>query len=144
MTLLVDRGRESVPPSSAPAAKRSVAIPLSWLLAGAVALLVALLAIWVARGPTAQDTARVPDDRASASAPSAAPLLLAPTAPMPTVPTPHPAPSAQAAPVTPAPHPTSKSPAASAVPRSADPFAPAPAPPPAATDANAKARQSIY
>jgi hypothetical protein len=142
MTLLVDRGRESVPPSSAPAAKRSVAIPLSWLLAGAVALLVALLAIWVARAPTAQDTARVPDDRASASAPSAAPLLLAPTAPTRALPAPHPALSAQAAPVAPAPHPTSKSPAASAVPRSADPLAPAP--PAATTDANAKARQSIY
>jgi hypothetical protein len=144
MTLLVDRGRASSPPGAEPAQVRRSAVPLGWLLAAAIALLVALLAIWVVRAPTAQDTARVPDDRASASAPSAAPLLLPPGShdPTPVVQTAHPQASVPIAPALPHPAPpAAKSPAA---PHAADPFASAPPAPPGTADASAKAHHSIY
>ncbi|HEY1533153.1 MAG TPA: hypothetical protein VGF76_04020 [Polyangiaceae bacterium] len=144
MTLLVDRGRESSLPGSEPAQRRRSAVPLGWLLAAAIALLVALFAVWVVRAPTAQDTARAPDDRASASAPSAAPLPLPPGShePARVVETVRPQASVPVAPALPHPAlPAAKSPS---VPRSADPFAsPLPAPPSAA-DASARAHQSIY
>jgi hypothetical protein len=140
MTLLVDRGRESSPPGSEPAPVRRAAVPLGWLLAGAIALLVALLAVLLLRPPTAQDTARAPDDRASASAPSAAPLLLPPglREPAPVAQPARPPASVSAAPALHPASPVAKSPTAQ---RTADPFAGAP---PAAADASAKAHQSIY
>jgi hypothetical protein len=146
MTLLVDRGRESTPPGSAPAQVRRAAVPLSWLLAAAIGVIVALLAVWVLRAPSPQDSARVPDDRASASAPSAAPVLLPPTSPREAAPVVQTArPQASVSTALAAPHPASsavKSPAAPA--HTGDPFVGAPSAPPSATDPSAKARQSIY
>jgi hypothetical protein len=144
MTLLVERGRESSPPGSEPAQPRRSGVPLGWLLAVAIALLVALLAVWIVRAPTAPDTARVPDDRASASAPSAAPLPLplGSHEPTPVVETARPQASVPLAPTLPHPAlPAAKSPTA---PHSADPL-PSPLPaPPSAADASARAHQSIY
>jgi hypothetical protein len=85
ITLLVDRDRDRAfePARSGSTRARRAAVPVTWLFAGLCALLVLLLAIWIARAPTAQDSAHVPDDRATASAPSAAPLLVPPSAPEP-------------------------------------------------------------
>ena len=158
MTLKVDRSRESQPPESQPAAARRASIPLSWVIAAALGVLVALIAVWVLRTPPAQDTARgVPDDRASASAPSAGALLVPPSprestpvvkaAPLPTgatavsVPTAHPSSA----------NPVSKigsglpgsSPAGAHAPEPLTNGAP-PAAAPATPDGSAKVHQSIY
>jgi S-DNA-T family DNA segregation ATPase FtsK/SpoIIIE len=144
MTLLVDRGRESTPPGSAPTPLRRAVVPLSWLLAAAVGVLVALLAVWILHAPSPQDTARVADDRASASAPSAAPVLLPPSTreAAPLVQTARPQASAVSAPALP--HPASAALKSPSAPHAADPSLSAPPLPPSAAEASAKARQSIY
>jgi hypothetical protein len=145
MTLLVDRGRESSPPGYAPAQAKRAMVPLSWILAAAIGVLVALLAVWTLRSPGAQDTARVPDDRASASAPSALPVLLPQATPTaaPLVQTALPQASAIAAPAVLRSASSAVKPSAAPVAQhSADSPASAPSAPPA--DPSAKGHQSIY
>ena len=144
MTLLVDRGRESTPPGAAPAPVRRATVPLSWLVAAAIGVLVALLGVWILRAPNPQDTAHVPDDRSSASAPSAAPVLIPPSVRQaaPLVETSRLQASANSAP--PVPHPASAATKSPPAPRATDPLLSAPSAPPAAADPSAKAHQSIY
>ncbi len=141
MTLLVDRGRESAQLGAAPAPARRRTVPLSWLVAAAIGVLVALLAVWLLRASSPQDSMRVPDDRSSASAPSAAPVLTPPStrqAP-PLVETARPKPGANSAPAVP--HPASAAAKSPPAPRVTDPLLGAPSAP---ADAGAKAHQSIY
>lgn len=151
MTLKVDRMRDSLPPSSEPPPVRRATIPLSWVIAAALGIIVALLALWVLRAPAAPESARVPDDRASAS--SGAPLLAPPnpheSAPVaPATPLPVGAPAAPLLSVhAPAANPVAK--VASGLPSSSAPNAHGPdsaaaAPSLAAPDGSAKVRQSIY
>ncbi len=158
MTLKVDRARESLPPGSEPAVVRRATIPLSWVIAAALGILVALIAVWALRATPAQDTARgVPDDRASASAPSAGAL---PVPPSPRESTPvakaAPLPAGATSAAVPTAHPSTANPVAkigSGLPGSTptgshapDPFmnAAPPAVAPAAPDSSAKVHQSIY
>ncbi|MEP7050633.1 MAG: hypothetical protein ABJB12_09785 [Pseudomonadota bacterium] len=144
MTLMVERARDSLPPISEPAFARRAAVPVSWLIAAALGVLVALLAVWLLRAPAAQDTARVPDDRASASAPRVGPQL-APPSPRESIPGARVAPLAgggASSPVfsTRSPGSSSAAKVGSGLP-SARPPLPAAS---AAPDPSAKARQSIY
>ncbi|HEY5372780.1 MAG TPA: hypothetical protein VIK01_03800 [Polyangiaceae bacterium] len=113
-------------------------------MAAAIGVLVALLGVWILRAPSPQDPARVPDDRTSASAPSAAPVLIPPNMRQaaPLVETPRLQASANSAPAVP--HPASAAAKSPPAPRAPDPLLSAPSAPPAAADASAKAHQSIY
>jgi hypothetical protein len=149
VTVLLDRNRASAPPSADPLPVPRAMVPLSWLIAAAVGVAVVLLALWILRASTAQDTARVPDDRATASGPSLAPLLVPPGPPAPgSLQTAAPLASAAAAPRLTAPRPAVARPAATPSARGDAPFANgSPPSAPAASagaDASAKARQSIY
>jgi hypothetical protein len=144
ITLMVERARDTVPPASeAPFARRGP-FRVSWLIAAALGVLVALLAVWLLRDRGVQDTARLPDDRASATAPQVGPVLPPPALR-------EPPPGAKLSPLTgaavSAPALSMRSPATSPTAKigSGLPSARAAQPAPsAAPDASAKARQSIY
>jgi hypothetical protein len=144
MTLKVESARDSLPPTSEPPFARRATVPLSWLIAAALGVLVALLAVWLLREPAARDSARLPDDRASASAPHAGPVLAPPTLR-------EPGPGARVSPLSggavSAPPLTMRSPGASLAAKVGSGLSSARSAQPAvsaAPDASAKARQSIY
>ena len=75
VTILVDRGRDTLPPTSdrLPAAQPAT-VPLRWVLgAAAFAVVLALLVAWVLRAPATPQAVREVDGRASAAAPSVLP-----------------------------------------------------------------------
>jgi hypothetical protein len=86
MTILVDRGqkpgdktRDSIP-SVPPVAAQARGVPVSWVLgAAAFAVLLALIAAWVVRAPSARDAARPSEERTRAEE-RAAPTAALPTA----------------------------------------------------------------
>jgi len=123
---------------------RRATVPLSWLVAAAIGVLVALLGVWILRAPSPQDTTRVPDDRSSASAPSAAPVPIPPSMRQaaPLVETTRLQGSANSALAVP--HPASAAAKSPPAPRASDPLLSAPSAPPPAADASVKAHQSIY
>jgi hypothetical protein len=144
VTILVDRGRDTLPPTSdrVPAAQPTT-VPLTWVLgAAAFAVVLALLVAWVLRAPGAPQALREVDGRASAAAPSVLPQAVPEAAPSQLRPPQHAtSASAPSASVT---H------AQSALPKAAAPRAPTSAAAPAASqaplpvDPSTKVHQSIY
>ncbi|MEO8905936.1 MAG: hypothetical protein ABI488_25600 [Polyangiaceae bacterium] len=151
MTLKVDGLRDSLPPSSEPPPPRRATIPLSWVIAAALGIIVALLVVWVLLARPVPEAARMPGEHASASSGVAllappnlhASAPVAPAAPL-SVGTTAARPLSVHAPAT---NPVAK--IASGLPSSSAPNthgtdSAAAAPLPAAPDNSAKTRQAIY
>jgi len=137
VTILVDRGRESVPPISERAPRQRAAVPLSWVLVAAAFAVVLALMVAFALRPNAPPQAAAPLDGHAAAAPpstaAAAPHDVTP----PTV-----APGTKRAGASSAPRPSAV-PKSTARPTSAAASS-ATAVPASSADPNSKVRTSIY
>ena len=137
VTILVDRTRESLPPSSERTPPQRAAVPLSWVLgAAAFAVILALIVAFALR-PTAPPQAAMPlDGRMSAAAPNTAEAAPRDSTP------PSVAPGAKRPGSASAPRPSSTAPKSTRAAVSA--AASAIAAPPTSADPNSKVHQSIY
>ena len=137
VTLLVDRGRASAPPSIDPLPPPRPAVPLSWVLGAAVFAVVLALIVAFALRPSAPPQAVAPlDGRASAAVPPSTAQAAPPESPPP-LPPPG---TKRTGPASRSSSGSSKSPAHPA----GGPATSATVAAPASSDANPKGHQSIY